>query len=84
MKTLISTTVSLLLLSSIPASAATQVKCTGDAVRSTPPVVNYPTHVRNVVWRNMRAMCQQQPNQSQSLTTPPDSSQSQETPKKSQ
>jgi hypothetical protein len=32
-------------------------KCKGDAVRSTPPVVNNPTHIRNVIWRNMRAMC---------------------------
>jgi len=32
-------------------------KCKGDAARSTPPVVNNPTHIRNVIWRNMRAMC---------------------------
>ncbi|BAU15824.1 hypothetical protein LEP3755_63890 (plasmid) [Leptolyngbya sp. NIES-3755] len=32
-------------------------KCSGDAARSTPPVVNNPTHIRNVIWRNMRARC---------------------------
>jgi len=31
--------------------------CKGDAVRATPPIPNYPTHIRNVVWRNTRAMC---------------------------
>lgn len=59
-KTLVFATVSLLLLSFIPATAATQVRCTRDAAHSTPPVVNYPTHIRNVVWRNVRAICQQQ------------------------
>lgn len=33
--------------------------CKGDAVRANPPVPNYPTHIRNVVWRNTRAMCLQ-------------------------
>ncbi|PSB15065.1 hypothetical protein C7B65_25340 [Phormidesmis priestleyi ULC007] len=83
MKTLVCTTVSLLLLASIPATAATRFRCTGDAARSTPPVVNYPTHIRNVVWRNMRAVCQQQPKQSKPSATP-NNSQSQETPQKSQ
>jgi hypothetical protein len=32
-------------------------QCTGDARFSNPPVVNNPHHIRNVVWRNMRAMC---------------------------
>lgn len=32
-------------------------RCTGDARFANPPVVNNPHHVRNVVWRNMRAMC---------------------------
>ncbi len=31
--------------------------CKGDAVRATPPIPNHPTHIRNVVWRNVRAMC---------------------------
>lgn len=33
--------------------------CKGDAVRATPPIPNYPTHIRNVVWRNTRVMCLQ-------------------------
>lgn len=32
-------------------------RCTGDAAKATPPVPNNPTHLRNVIWRNMRAMC---------------------------
>ena len=32
-------------------------QCTGDARVSKPPIVNYPHHIRNVVWRNMQAMC---------------------------
>lgn len=69
-KTLVCTTVSLLLLSFMPATAATQLRCTGDAARSTPPVVNRPTHIRNVVWRNVRAICQQQPKQSDKTVAP--------------
>jgi hypothetical protein len=76
-KTLVCTTVSLLLLSFIPATAATQVRCTGDAARSTPPVVNYPTHIRNVVWRNVRAICQQQSKESDKGMAP-NNSQSQD------
>lgn len=41
----------------IPAVSPVANQCTGDARFSTPPVVNNPHHVRNVVWRNMRAMC---------------------------
>lgn len=40
----------------VPAVLKTN-QCTGDARFSKPPVVNYPHHIRNVVWRNMRAMC---------------------------
>lgn len=43
--------------SSLLAMAATRAKCTGDAARSNPPIVNYPTHIRNVIWRNTRAIC---------------------------
>lgn len=42
------------------ANNAGKDKCKGVAARATPPVVNYPTHIRNVVWRNVRAMCLQQ------------------------
>lgn len=42
---------------SIPAANANANHCQGDASHSTPPVPNYPTHVRNVVWRNARALC---------------------------
>lgn len=31
--------------------------CTGDAASATPPVVNNPHHLRNVVWRNARMAC---------------------------
>lgn len=32
-------------------------RCNGDAAKATPPIPNYPTQIRNVIWRNMRAMC---------------------------
>lgn len=32
-------------------------RCTGDAAKAKPPVPNNSTHLRNVIWRNMRAMC---------------------------
>ncbi len=47
----------------IPTVAATGTSCRGDAAYSTPPVVNNPTHIRNVVWKNMRAMCLQERSQ---------------------
>jgi hypothetical protein len=31
--------------------------CTGEAASATPPVVNNPHHLRNVVWRNARMAC---------------------------
>lgn len=40
-----------------PAVSPVANQCTGDARFAKPPVVNNPHHVRNVVWRNMRAMC---------------------------
>ncbi len=43
--------------SSLLSMAATRAKCTGDAALAKPPVANYPTHIRNVVWRNTRAIC---------------------------
>ena len=51
-----------------PASKPTQltIPCQGDAKRATPPIPNYPTHIRNVVWKNMRAMCVQ-PTQAQKV-----------------
>ena len=61
MKRLIITTAFVLAFSTfIFAANASENKCQGDAARATPPVVNYPTHIRNVVWRNTRAMCLQQ------------------------
>lgn len=50
----------LVLAASIPTAGATETKCTGDTARATPPVPNYPTHIRNVVWRNMRTLCRNQ------------------------
>jgi hypothetical protein len=55
--------------SSISPATAKGTKCYGDALRATPPVVNYPTHIRNVVWRNMRAMCAQTSFSNQSSNT---------------
>jgi len=61
MKKLIITAAFVLTFTSfVPAANANENKCKGDAARATPPVVNYPTHIRNVVWRNTRAMCLQQ------------------------
>lgn len=39
------------------AASANENHCKGDASHSTPPVPNYPANVRNVVWRNTRALC---------------------------
>lgn len=47
----------LVLVASISPANAVEIKCTGDALKKKPPVPNYPHHVRNVVWRNTRAMC---------------------------
>ncbi len=47
----------LALVSFIPAANAKETTCKGDAQSSTPPVPNYPTYIRNVVWRNTRALC---------------------------
>ncbi len=43
--------------STIFAASANENPCRGDAVRPTPPIPNYPTHVKNVEWRNARALC---------------------------
>ncbi len=42
---------------SMSAANANETHCQKDASHSTPPVPNYPTQVRNVVWRNTRALC---------------------------
>lgn len=42
-------------VSTTPVSTA--ATCKGDAARVTPPIPNRPTHIRNVVWRNVRAKC---------------------------
>jgi hypothetical protein len=61
MKKLIYTTALMLaVILASPAIATTETHCTGDAARSTPPVVNNPTHIRDVVWKNMRAICLQE------------------------
>jgi hypothetical protein len=39
-----------------PANAV-ETKCKGDARKEKPPIPNYPHHIRNVIWRNTRAMC---------------------------
>lgn len=40
-----------------PVPTTAKTTCKGVATRATPPVPNYPSHIRNVVWRNVRAMC---------------------------
>lgn len=50
----------LMLTTSIPVASATEIKCSGDAAHAMPPVPNYPSHIRNVVWRNKRALCEAQ------------------------
>ena len=54
------TTLVLILAAAIPAAGATEKKCTGDAAHVKPPVPNYPSHIRNVVWHNQQALCQAQ------------------------
>ena len=53
----------------IPTVAATGTSCTGDAAHSKPPVVNNPTHIRNVVWKNMREICLQEMSQTKPVKT---------------
>lgn len=61
MKRFIQMTVLVLILAAaIPGAGATEKKCTGDAAHAKPPVPNYPSHIRNVVWRNQQALCQAQ------------------------
>lgn len=64
-------------VSSLPAVAVTEFSCKGEANRAVPPVVNNPTHIRNIVWRNMRTQClahkAQMPNQATTFTTNRDS-----------
>jgi hypothetical protein len=50
----------LVLVGSVSTANAAGTKCKGDALREKPPVPNYPHHIRNVVWRNTRAMCLQE------------------------
>ena len=54
-----------------PANAV-ETKCKGDALREKPPVPNYPHHVRNVVWRNTRAMCLEELSRMTTSTTTSD------------
>lgn len=43
-----------------PVSSAAETACKGDAALAKPPIPNNPTHIRNVVWHNIRAICLQQ------------------------
>lgn len=60
MKYLAFATFVLMLVASASTANAAETKCKGDALRKKPPIPNHPTHIRNVVWRNMRAMCLQE------------------------
>lgn len=60
MKYLAHAVFALLIVLSTSTANAVEKKCKGDAVRATPPIPNRPTHIRNVVWRNTRAMCVQE------------------------
>jgi hypothetical protein len=53
MKLFLSVASVLLLATAMPVQAKA-VKCQGELYRATPPVPNYPTHIRNVVWRNAK------------------------------
>lgn len=55
-----------------PVSSAAETTCKGDAALAKPPIPNNPTHIRNVVWRNMRAMCLQQVTQKPGNPQPAD------------
>jgi len=50
----------LVMVVSTSTANATGTACKGDALREKPPIPNHPTHIRNVVWRNTRAMCLQE------------------------
>ncbi len=54
------------------AASANENHCKGDASHSTPPAPNYPTYVRNIVWRNTRELCLAE--QSQAVNHPQASS----------
>lgn len=55
MKTLLSTAILMLaFMASIPAGYASEAVANAKS-RTAPPVPNHPTHLRNVVWRNMQA-----------------------------
>lgn len=72
MKLLLSATAFLLIAAAIPVNAR-EVKCQGELYRSTLPVSNYPTHIRNVIWHNawvLRENCQKQVAQATSNGTP--------------
>lgn len=75
MKYLAAATFALIVVISASTANAAETKCKGDALREKPPIPNHPTHIRNVVWRNTRAMClqelsQKSMNTSNSNTTP--------------
>lgn len=57
-----------LFVAASPVNAA-ETKCKGDALKEKPPVPNYPHHIRNVVWRNTRAMCLEELAQQSTNTT---------------
>lgn len=57
MKYLAFASFALVLVASVSTANAVETKCKGDALREKPPIPNYPHHIRNVVWRNTRAMC---------------------------
>lgn len=49
-----------LLAALAPMTIAAETSCEGDARHEKHPIPNHPTHIRNVVWRNTRAMCLQE------------------------
>lgn len=62
MKRLMTAVTVLLIATTLPVSAK-EASCHGELYRSTLPVPNYPTHIRNVTWRNaqfLRDACQKQ------------------------
>lgn len=56
-------TIAILVIATALPVGAKEVSCHGELYRSTPPVPNYPTHIRNVIWRNaqfLRDACKKQ------------------------
>ena len=84
MKYLAFASFALVLVASVSPVNAAETKCKGDALREKPPIPNYPYHIRNVVWRNTRAMCLEELSRMTTSTTTSDAPSTQSPSSKSQ